>query len=487
MSRLTNLTDEALIVFDNVVDYATNLGTPTIRLGVTGLSRSGKTVFITSLVHNLINGGTLPMFEPIASGRVAGARLEPQPSMNLPRFAYEDHLALLTDQRQWPKSTVTISELRVTVAFESASAWNRTFGSGKLNIDIVDYPGEWLLDLPLLAMDYQRWSAQALEMSDLPNRKKLARQWRNEIKKTDADAPLVETKAIKLAEVFTEYLRACRQDDNALSTLPPGRFLMPGDMEGSPALTFCPLPTMTAGLKIEENSLYHQMAQRYEAYKTYVVKPFFRDHFVRLDRQIILVDALQAINAGPAALSDLETALSEILKCFSPGQSNWLTSLFNRRIDRVLFAATKVDHLHHENHKKLESLLRALVDNGLKRAKFAGASVDVMALCALRSTSEAVTNHDGETLPVIVGTPIKDEVIDGMKFDGETKTAIFPGDLPDNPSSFFGYDSAKNFPELSFVRFRPPPLGSHTNQVTVNLPHIRLDKALQFLLSDQLA
>ena len=154
MPKLTNLTDDALIVFDNVVDYASNLGTPTIRLGVTGLSRSGKTVFITSLVHNLINGGTLPMFEPISSGRVAGARLEPQPSMNLPRFAYEDHLGLLVDQRQWPQSTVSISELRVTLAFQSASLWNRTFGNGKLNIDIVDYPGEWLLDLPLLAMDY---------------------------------------------------------------------------------------------------------------------------------------------------------------------------------------------------------------------------------------------------------------------------------------------------------------------------------------------
>ena len=30
------------------------------------------------------------------------------------------------------------------------------------------------------------------------------------------------------------------------------------------------------------------MQRRYEAYKTHVVKPFFRDHFSRLDRQIDL-------------------------------------------------------------------------------------------------------------------------------------------------------------------------------------------------------
>ena len=94
------------------------------------------------------------MFEPWASGRIAGARLEPQPSMNLPRFSYEDHLQLLTNERQWPQSTSSISELRVTIAYESASTWNKTFGSGKLNIDIVDYPGEWLLDLPLISFRF---------------------------------------------------------------------------------------------------------------------------------------------------------------------------------------------------------------------------------------------------------------------------------------------------------------------------------------------
>ena len=45
------------------------------------------------------------------------------------------------------------------------------------------------------------------------------------------------------------------------------------------------------------------MARRYEAYKAHVVRPFFRDHFARLDRQIVLVDALSALNSGPAAVA----------------------------------------------------------------------------------------------------------------------------------------------------------------------------------------
>lgn len=486
MAKLTSITDDALIAFDNVVDYASSFGAPSLRLGVTGLSRSGKTVFITSMVHNLINSGNLPLFEPYASGRIAGARLEPQPDMNLPRFPYEENLKLLKNERQWPGSTANISELRITIAFESASTWNRTFGSGKLNIDIVDYPGEWLLDLPLLAMDYSQWSKQALGMSLLPNREALSKKWRMQLDKTDNDAPLEETVAQGLAKLFTQYLHACRKDENALSTLPPGRFLMPGDMENSPALTFCPLNTPA---DIKQGSIYEQMEKRYEAYKTYVIKPFFRNHFARLDRQIILVDALQAINAGPSALSDLETALTDILHCFNPGQSNWLSSIFSRRVERILFAATKADHLHHENHDKLAALLRKLTDNALRRAKFSGASVNVVALAALRSTTEAISKDGDEELPVIVGTPMTNEVIGDEKFDGNTQTAIFPGDLPENPDALFDTnegDTAARQSDLSFVRFRPPVIKTDNSGITLKIPHIRLDKALQFLLADQL-
>ena len=31
-----------------------------------------------------------------------------------------------------------------------------------LTLDIVDYPGEWLLDLPLLGKSYEQWSAESL-------------------------------------------------------------------------------------------------------------------------------------------------------------------------------------------------------------------------------------------------------------------------------------------------------------------------------------
>nr|WP_272210803.1 YcjX family protein [Marinicella sp. W31]MDC2876719.1 YcjX family protein [Marinicella sp. W31] len=144
----TSLGDNARLTLDTIADRATDIVQPTLRLGVTGLSRAGKTVFIASLVHNLIHGGRLPMFEAMRSGRLSDARLVEQPDDQVPRFDYETHIDKLVDERIWPESTRAISELRLIIDYESASRWNRMFSRGRLAIDIVDYPGEWLLDLP---------------------------------------------------------------------------------------------------------------------------------------------------------------------------------------------------------------------------------------------------------------------------------------------------------------------------------------------------
>ncbi len=297
---LTSLTDDARIAFDNLSDRASGFVNPTLRLGVTGLSRAGKTVFISSLVHNLLNGGRLPVFESVRSGRVSKIRLEPQPDDAVPRFQYEDHVTALVRDRIWPDSTRAISQLRITLDYESASGWNRLFSPGRLSIDIVDYPGEWLLDLPLLAQDFRTFSNNTTERARRGVRAELASEWMQLAQAVKIDGPADEGDARRLAEAFTAYLKACKSDERSLSTLPPGRFLMPGDLEGSPALTFSPLADLPEG-RAPQRLARAMMERRYEAYKTHVVKPFFREHFARLDRQIVLVDALQAINRGPEA------------------------------------------------------------------------------------------------------------------------------------------------------------------------------------------
>ncbi len=500
----TSITDEARLVVGNFFDFATGLVEPSLRLGVTGLSRAGKTVFITALVHNLVNGGRLPVFDAMAQGRVAGARLDPQPDDDVPRFDYESHVKALIggDDRHWPESTRRVSELRVTIEYESASFFSRNLRPGRLHLDIVDYPGEWLLDLPLLNLSFAEWSQQALALSRAEPRAGLAAEWHAHLAALDPHGEEDELQALEAARLFTAYLRACRDERFSLSALPPGRFLMPGDLEGSPALTFAPLD-VEPGVKTKRGSLAAMMERRFEAYKSVVVKPFFRDHFARLDRQIVLVDALQALNAGPSALKDLETALADILATFRPGRASWLGRILSRRVDRILFAATKADHLHHGSHDRLEAILERLTRRAIERAEFAGAQVDVLALASVRATREAQVKHGRDILDCIVGVPEAGQTIGGQTFDGQHEVAMFPGDLPDDPEAVFAraesaagegqplYEPPRAVADdeaeaYRFVKFRPPRRERTAEGIKLSLPHIRLDRALDFLIGDQL-
>src|SRR5690606_5756527 len=90
--RLSTITDETRLAVTNIADRAAGIFTPSLRLGVTGLARAGKTVFITALIHNLVHGGRLPLFRAYSSGRIATAMLQPQPDDAVPRFDYENHV-----------------------------------------------------------------------------------------------------------------------------------------------------------------------------------------------------------------------------------------------------------------------------------------------------------------------------------------------------------------------------------------------------------
>ncbi len=176
----------------------------------------------------------------------------------------------------------------------------------------------------------------------------------------------------------------------------------------------------------------------------------------------------------------------EILSAFRLGRTGWLTGLVSRRIDRMLFAATKADHLHHADHDRLEAILSRLVGRAIERAHFAGTKVEVLAMASVRATREGTVASGNDRLASIVGTPLPGEMINGRVFDGTAEIAMFPGDLPNDPESVFEASNDERTP-LRFLRFRPPKLERTAEGLTLSLPHIRLDRALQFLVGDRLS
>ncbi len=137
--------------------------------------------------------------------------------------------------------------------------------------------------------------------------------------------------------------------------------------------------------------------------------------------------------------------------------------------------------------------MRRTVAEAVARAEDTGALIDVVALAAVRATREAMVARGRDKLPSILGTPARGEIAGGEPFDGTTEVATFPGDLPADPEQLFAGEGAfrglasasAEKTDFRFLRFRPPQLES-LNAEEPSLPHIRLDRALQFLIGDRL-
>ena len=373
----------------------------------------------------------------------------------------------------WPESTSSISQLRLSLRTRPTGLLRGLKGEKTLHIDIVDYPGEWLLDLPLLKQSYAEWSAQALQQARAPKRAELAEGWLVRLEDSDPSAALDEPQAQALAQAFTAYLHAARTA--GFSNCAPGRFLLPGDLQGSPALTFAPLPRPD---KVRSKTLYGAFERRFEAYKKQIIKPFFRDHFAQIDRQIVLVDALGAIHNGPEAVEDLRLALGEILTSFRPGKNHIMSIITGRKVEKILFAATKADHIHHSQHPQLTGFLEALLADAKDAANWKGAVTHGLSLAALRATVEQSTKHEGEML----------ELVRGALMGSGKEVALHPGDLPADPARLLipAKQGASAWPEgisYNLPSFAPPRPGLKPRK---GLAHIRMDKAAEFLIGDKL-
>jgi hypothetical protein len=444
-----------------------------VRLAVTGLSGSGKTAFITSLVHNLLSAvghpARLPFFRAAVERRMLAARLEaPQAEAVAPFPVRAAIAALAADPPRWPASTTDLRRADLTFRFRPAGFLGRaTGGDAELRLEILDYPGEWLLDLPLLRQSYRDWSRATLERARQGARAPLARDWLDFLARHPADS-VGDPEAARQAHVlYRGFLEACRTREQ-LSLLQPGRFLNPGQISDPSLLWFCPVP-FAIGADAREGSMAALMEARFEVYKQVVVQPFFAQLARGVDRQIVLVDVLRALNGGEEAFADQRLALETILGAFRFGRRNILRLLFGARIDRVLFVATKADHVPALQRDHLEALMGNLVTVPTLRAEAAHARVAATSLASIRCTEDSTDVIDGHKVDVVIGLPQ----------GGHRRIRFFPGIVPVTPppAGFWG----ERFTE--FPVFQPPRIAPASGD---GVPHINLDKTLDFLLGDTL-
>ncbi|WP_313684551.1 YcjX family protein [Pantoea sp.] len=441
-----------------------------LRLAVTGLSRSGKTAFITSLVNQLLNvhsGARLPLFSVVREERLLGVKRVPQRELGTPRFTYDEGLAQLYGvPPSWPTPTRGVSEMRLALRYRPDESLLRHFkDTATLYLEIVDYPGEWLLDLPMLAQDYAGWSRQMLGLLQ-GDRAIWAQRWRSLCADLDPYAQADENRLAAIAAAWTDYLHQCKAE--GLHFIQPGRFVLPGDMAGAPALQFFPWPQVDdIQRQAPAGSNFAMLQQRFNYYCQHVVKGFYKNYFLRFDRQIVLVDCLQPLNSGPQAFNDMRLALTQLMQSFHYGQRTLFRRLFSPVIDKLLFAATKADHITADQHANMVSLLQQLVQDAWQNAAFEGITMDCLGLASVQATESGLVDHRGEKLPALRGYRLD---------DGEALT-FYPGEVPPRlPGHTFWQQQG-----FQFEQFRPQQL-----DVDRPLPHIRMDAALEFLLGDKL-
>ena len=445
-----------------------------VKLAVTGLSGSGKTAFITALVKHLTTQSddkNLPFFDVMREHRHIATKVVPQEALKVPTFDYPRALnALLpTDgMPTWPASTERINTLRLAIKYQSASGLRGHFSpQSTLYLDIIDYPGEWLLDLPMLEQSYSQWCEQQYPLLLQHPRVNTSTEFLNAFEQLDLNAPVDEGLLAHIAALYQSMLVGLKKDTK-LAMLQPGRMLMPGDLQGAPLLLF--FPVNAQHIKSDEvvpgSNLAH-LIKRFNAYVKEVVKPFYNEHFKHFDRQIVLVDVPSALNEGHETLQEQSSVINQLLAHFNYGESGFFKRLFKPNIDKILFAANKSDHISAKHHKDLALLLDSLVHEQSNHLKFDGVQIETMAMSSIAATQPRQVADKGQTLDCIYGKPLNEQ--DWLTY------------LPPQPPKRMLNKNEWPAQGFEFLSFAPMP------NPDKQLKHIRLDHVMQYLLGDKLS
>ena len=297
---------------------------------------------------------------------------------------------LTADPPAWPKATDRLATVELEIAYHTKSVVLRQMQPIQhLTLEIIDYPGEWLLDLPLLEQSFEQFSREAMALAQEPLREEPSSAWRAALAAFDVDGPEDAAAIAHLAQLFTDYLVHCHHE-LGLSRVQPGRFTNPGELAGDSVLQFCPLPP--GPVRLGSNRA--RMAERFERYREEVVRAFYEEHFSRFDRQIVLVDLLTSLNAGPDHFADTQEALTVILESFRYGSSSLFGRLFAPKIDKVLFAVSKADHVAPNQHANLKQLLELMITPAARSSRYMGIERDVIAVASVRCTDVVRTEQE---------------------------------------------------------------------------------------------
>jgi predicted YcjX-like family ATPase len=343
------------------------------RIGVVGMYRSGKTVFMTSLINHLSRHD--PSRFPLGKGNVNLSNFRSHGVQNgWQEFDYQRYRSLLHSQHLWPEKTLAGHQYNCSF---SRSDWPNT----SIGLSLVDLAGERLADMCMANASYEKWSdmVHGLMSHGL--------EYHNHVQDYlglfDPDAEVLPEAELILHEYRRALARCCLA---YLPMITPSSLLL--DSSGGYVAErtvndiaarrvvgldskrqFAPLPEPYRRANPE---LVRTFARHYKDYRREVVMPL-AGWLLDCHELVVLLDLSSLLAGGLGAYHGAQLLVEELLDWVRPGRDFFgqLATLLIKPISggrfrlpgvtRIAFVAAKADKVHSDDRHKLLSLLRDMV------------------------------------------------------------------------------------------------------------------------------
>ncbi|MCO4781177.1 MAG: YcjX family protein [Candidatus Cloacimonetes bacterium] len=466
-----------------------------IHFGITGLRQSGKTVFISSILNQLLYEKNLSNFFP-KGNREFSAQSRSLPH-HLPEFPLHQNIESIKGKEnlkilpKFPKSTDCITYYDVDLKFVSNNFF-KNFGMNRkttLKLRFVDYPGEWLLDLNLRQSNHKNWSKSLLNTYDSyhannPNYKKFYDYCLDIIEGRFHFDNNPQEECNQLSHLYRTFLEDAKK--LGYYFLQPGRFVMPGDAKFEQAnMKFCPFPfhLMKQTACPTQDRIFSELSQRYQSYVNVYVVPFFEDTFQSFYRQLTLVDLISPLASGDFHLyQDFIQSLRTTLAEFSFDRPWWKPSFFDSSnyVQKIMFVASKIDYIPSNQQKFVKQYLLEILKSCLDLDKLEDHQWDLSVIASILCVHPSTITKDNKDIILL-------KALEEYQNSYRQYQWSFQGNFPTqilNPMDFNKLSQdMKVLPKRLLPLMNLNPNAQWRNPLTQNL---NLGEVMRFLLYDLL-
>ena len=406
-------------------------------VGVIGIQQSGKSTFITSLIHHLRCHD--PAVFPLGDGRRRIQFLRNLPeSGGIPAFPYTRYRYDLHEGR-WPRKTTSLSEyrcrLRLSASIQSKMKRNALRVT---ELTLIDIPGERLADLGIAAAGYPEWSDALLKLlDDHPSYRDTSTAFRDLL---DSAQPF---DSVRLIEEFKRMLARlafrglpCITPSTLLIT-PQGKYVPREICEKQDANALAELhfagisgeaefAPLSARARSTNPALLKKFEQNYRLYRRTIVDPLAQ-RLYSCDQLLVLVDIPTLLAGGQDVFNGCLHVIEESLRYLAPGRFLWTAGLdlalsvmtggrkrlrgrFGRSsLRQIAFVAAQADRVHCKDHDKLGELARQMIEPHLD--ELADRRVDAQFfVCSAVNSTESKDYSFIEAVPLGQQAPVQIEV-----------------------------------------------------------------------------